>query len=161
MIPGKSEWAVWVAVGVGFTVAFVRWSGTMHTAPASAATLSAAVAEAVLVSGDTLQSAAGILVARDPFRLERKPSAVAYRLDVETRWSPPSSPAKPSLELAGILGGPPWQAVLLGLPGRKGSLVVRAGESVEGFAVVRVGRDTVVVRGADTTWILTVRGPWH
>jgi hypothetical protein len=71
----------------------------------------------------------------------------------------PVTPPKPRLVLRGILGGPPWDALIEGIPGREGSAVVRTGDKLAGLLIRSVRRDTVVVRGADTTWKLTMGRP--
>jgi hypothetical protein len=110
---------------------------------------------------DTLIASARGIVAANPFRLERRPTAIPYGSETEPDGRYESVPPKPDLLLTGVLGGPPWQAVLTGVPGHDGSVVVREGESIDVFVVSRVTRDTVVVQGADTTYVLTVRTPWR
>jgi len=61
--------------------------------------------------------------------------------------------------LSGVFG-PPWQAVLEGIPGKQGSVVVRVGDVFGELRIRSIRRDTVVVQGADTTWKLTVRRTW-
>jgi len=65
------------------------------------------------------------------------------------------------LALAGIIGGPPWEALLTGLPGKDGSFLVRQGDVIDGFRLRSVGRDSVVVQASDTTWRLAVKSPWQ
>jgi hypothetical protein len=52
------------------------------------------------------------------------------------------------------------------VPGRTGSILATAGDTVSRtplplLVVHRVGRDTVTVTGADTTWMLTIHHPWR
>jgi hypothetical protein len=70
----------------------------------------------------------------------------------------PSS--KPHLVLKGVLGGPPWDVVVEGVPGRDGAVVIRVGESVSGITVRAIRRDTAYVRGFDTTWALPLTRTW-
>lgn len=100
------------------------------------------------------------IVASDPFRLVRRPSPIAYRPELEGIAVAPPAPPKPPLMLAGTLGGPPWQAILEGVPGRDGALVVKTGDRVGDLTIRAVHRDTVVVAGLDTVWKLTVRRTW-
>ena len=67
-------------------------------------------------------------------------------------------PPRPTLVVRGVLG-PPWDVVLDGIPGRDGSTVLRIGEVVSGISVRAIRADTVIVRGQDTTWTLTLRRP--
>jgi hypothetical protein len=66
---------------------------------------------------------------------------------------------KPRLVLRGVLGGPPWEAVLEGIPGREGSVVVRTGEVIGGLTIRAIRNNAVFVQGMDTTWTLTMGRP--
>lgn len=110
---------------------------------------------------EVLVAAAEVLVARDPFRLERRPSAVAYTPALESAPPPPPRPPRPTLAVTGIVGGPPWEALIEGMPGRQGSVLVRRGDTLSGLRVRSVTRDTVRITGMDTTWALGVRRAWQ
>lgn len=69
------------------------------------------------------------------------------------------SASRPRLQLRGLVGGPPWDALIEGVPGRDGAVLVRTGESVGGLTVRAIRRDTVFIRGSDTTWTLTLSRP--
>jgi hypothetical protein len=106
--------------------------------------------------------AAAVDLARDGnlFRRERQPSdPSAQVLGGAPPPMQPPQPPKPHPVLRGLLGGPPWEAVLEGLPGREGNVVMRVGESAGGLTVRAVRRDTVILQGSDTTWKLTLRRP--
>lgn len=110
-----------------------------------------------------LETAAKTVSASDPFRLERRPSSVAYGSvpDGASAAPPPPKPPKPGLALAGVVGGPPWVALLDGVPGKNGSVVVHAGDSVAGLKVRSLGPDGITITGFDTTWKLTLKAPWR
>jgi hypothetical protein len=114
---------------------------------------------------ESLVAAADRVVERDPFRLERRPSAVAYAPVIDGALPQAPTPPKPTLVVTGIVGGPPWEALVDGIPGRQGSVLVRRGDvfgdSTVRLSVKRIGADTVVVVGMDTTWKLTVRRAWE
>lgn len=99
----------------------------------------------------------------DPFRLERHPSPIPYKAELEGVAPPaaPPKPPKPVLVLSGILGGPPWEALIEGIPGHEGSTVVREGQVISGFTVRSVRRDSVIIRSADTTWRLGLKRSWQ
>lgn len=104
------------------------------------------------------------VVDADPFRLDRTPSSIPFSLGVASASPPTSSPPvvqRPVLVLRGIAGGPPWQALVEGFPGRSGPMVVRAGDRVGELVVATIDRDTVTVRGIDTTWKLTMVRAWQ
>jgi len=67
---------------------------------------------------------------------------------------------KPTLALVGIVGGAAGSAVIEGLPGVDGWRVVYGGDVVAGLRVRAIGRDSVVIVGMDTVWVLRVREPW-
>lgn len=106
---------------------------------------------------DTLGSAAARTAEHDPFRLERRPASVAFST---TPIGPamPQTPAAPTIHIAlqGTIGGPPWQAILSGIPGHDGTAVVHGGDTLGGITIRRVSRDSVVVRVKDSTWTVTL-----
>jgi hypothetical protein len=114
---------------------------------------------------DSLAAGSSIIVERDLFRLDRRPSPVAYTPAAADAPPRPPHPPKPALVITGIVGGPPWEALLEGIPGRAEAAVVRRGDvfgdSTARLTIKRVGRDTVIVVGMDTTWALTVRRAWE
>ena len=102
-----------------------------------------------------------LLVRRDPFRSERRPSATAYDPLRAGLPAPPVVP-RPVLALVGIV----WDramnstALLEGLPGADGPRAVRQGEIVRGLRVQTIAPDHVVIVGLDTVWTLRVKEPW-
>lgn len=107
-----------------------------------------------------IADAAISLVEADPFRDARHPSPIAYAPDREGAPPPPPRPPRPGLSVSGIIGGPPWSAVLEGIPGQQGSIVLRQGDTLGGLKIRAVKRDTVVITGMDTTWRLSLRRAW-
>jgi len=99
---------------------------------------------------------------RDPFRIDRKPAGVPYNPWEPVAVTPPvAKPPKPALALAGLLGGPPWNALIEGVPGRESGLLIQLGDSANGVRFVALRGDTVLLAGFDTTWSLTARRPWR
>jgi hypothetical protein len=99
------------------------------------------------------------VVARDPFRIGRRPLLPAYdplRLAEQVAAPPP----KPTLTVVGVVNGSEPSAVIEGLPGVEGSRVVRVGDEVAGLQIKRIANGRVVIAGMDTTWVLEVREPW-
>lgn len=136
------------------TAPLVRVASPAATGPAGVGGVPATVS----VSDSLLAHA----IRRPMFRPGRRPSPVPFDPE-HTAGSdaavPPPNP-KPPLLLSGIVWGIEPAAVLEGVPGFEGSIVVRRGERVSGIRVVRIERDRVVLRGLDTTWNLPVREPW-
>jgi hypothetical protein len=160
------ELALWAAAIVLAALAGVRGRAVASallsaTGPALAWEALGTPSPVLVPRSDALIAASEVLVARDPFRLERKPSGVAYSPALEGTPPPPPRPPRPALAVAGIVGGPPWEALLEGIPGREGSALVRRGDTLGGLRVRAITKDTVRITGMDTTWTLTVRRAWQ
>jgi len=151
-------------------VALFAWRETRGVVPPAAAQAGerAAVPPAPLVlAPGPLSYAAATITRADPFRLDRHPSAVAFssRPDAVGGMAmppppPPPAPPKPQLAVSGIVG-PPWTALLEGVPGRDGPVTVRTGDQVDALRIRRVDRDGVTVVGMDTTWRLSLKRTWQ
>lgn len=157
-----TEFTLWVATLSLSMLAGVRARDVIASMPnAGSHGLDAAPRAAMRERSDVLLTAGEGLVARDPFRLERRPSAVPYSPALESAPAPPSRPPRPALAVAGIVGGPPWEALLDGVPGRQGTVLVRRGDTLGGLRVRSVAKDSVRITGMDTTWVLTIRRVWQ
>jgi hypothetical protein len=108
-----------------------------------------------LPDADSLGDAAATIVANDPFRLSNKPAALRFLS--ATASAPVAVPTMPQLTLKAIIGGPPWSAVVEGLPGDAGGVVVTAGLAFDRIHVKRITRESVVMQAPDTTWTLTMK----
>jgi hypothetical protein len=99
------------------------------------------------------------LLQRHPLRLSRRLPSVAFAA-VPAAFMPPSAPmpstrtARPRLSLRGIVGGPPWSAILEGIPGRSTSVAVTSGDHFGDLHVRRIDASEVVITGNDTIWRL-------
>ena len=98
------------------------------------------------------------VVARDLFRLARRPAVVPFGAAALPVTAPPPRSPVPSLRLTGILG-PPWRAVVEGAPGVDEGTLVSAGDTLAGARVHAISSETVTFRTSDTTWTLTLRRP--
>lgn len=106
---------------------------------------------------EDLNAAAAAAGRASPFRSDRAPADNAA-----AAVGPPPSAEQvllpgTQISLRGILGGPPWTAVLQGIPGTSNTAVMRLGDTLSGFTLARVRRDTVVVRGLGRVFTLTLR----
>jgi hypothetical protein len=154
-------WALALAAGA---MAGIGWRRAAPPSTSDASVVPAEPPAPRTFGAESLTTAARRVVVRDPFRLDRRPAAVAYRPELEGVPLPPPPPRapRPALAVGGILGRPgSWAALLAGVPGREGSVLVRPGDVLGELVVRSVGPDTVVVRGADTTWRLGVRRTWQ
>ena len=111
------------------------------------------------VDAEELADMSAQVVEQDPFRLERHPSGVPFLSEPENQieTQKPQQPPRPALAVSGIVGGPPWIAILTGVPGRAGAAVVREGDSFADLVVRSVSQHGVVVSAPDTVWRLVMR----
>lgn len=151
----------------GLLLAGLGMTARLATRPLAEVTLPAPVPAAALASGTTqagvpVESLATHLVARDAFRVARRPATVRYDPQAVALPEPPPPP-RPALSLLGIVwdGGNDPTALLEGLPGVEGPRAVRRGERLGDLRIRTITPDHVIVLGPDTTWILTVRTPWQ
>ncbi len=106
------------------------------------------------------------LMSGNPFRLNRRPVDLALVADDPDQTSmmdalPPPPPPRPIPVVTGVIGGPHWEALVEGIPGEEGSVLLRAGDAAGEFRAVRISRDTVIMETADTVYVLVPRRPWN
>jgi len=117
-----------------------------------------------------LEAHAAELRNRNPFRLQRTPTDRAF--GAPEQLSPPSNPADshdpniteptlPTLVLGGIVGGPPWKAVIEGFPGQESGVVLSVGDEWNGIRLEWIRADSAKLASTDTTWVLTLKAPWR
>jgi hypothetical protein len=145
--------------GLGVTARLALRPLAEVTLPEAAPAMPRAMAERAVPV--VVESLATQVVARDAFRVARRPAAVAYDPQAAAQPEQPPPP-RPALSLLGIVwdGGRDPTALLEGFPGVEGPRAVRRGEHIGDLRVRTVARDHVIVLGPDTTWVLTVREPW-
>lgn len=159
MILRRVEQSLWIATSLIAIGTIIRPSATKTYS--GAATIPRALdgtATAAITSKSprSIDSVLHEIISSDVFRRER--NAAEASLQASASQPPatrPPAPSRPHLILRGLVGGPPWDAILDGIPGHDGSYVVRAGDSVGGLKIRSVRRDGAVIRGMDTMWVLT------
>lgn len=163
----RAERWIWIVAALGVCVTMLGAAVTPAVTPADASADARPRVQATEFA-DTVPSAgtpAGVgdlaqrVVARDPFRLDRRPASVPFGAEEPSPVAEPPRPARPALQLSGV-SGPPWQAVLEGLPGHEGGVVAREGDRFADLHVRLVRADSVIVDARDTTWVLRVRRAW-
>lgn len=112
------------------------------------------VASYDFVIADTIPDAVTRIVQRNIFQPNGAPATASANQIAAV--SPTPAPVRPILLLRGIVGGPPWSAVVQGVPGREGAVVMRLADTLSGLRISAIRRDTVVVRSTDTTWTLSL-----
>ena len=157
------ESVLWLASALAAAAGGLSWRRTssMLASPAvTAGTPAATAAPSPDPSVDARRSVA-VIVTGNVFRRDRRSVEVVSPptgAAAQPIASPPAPP-KPRLLLRGLIGGPPWPAVVEGIPGREQGIVLRAGDTVAGLTVRDVRAAEVIVRGMDTTWTLRLRRP--
>lgn len=111
--------------------------------------------EVLMYDSKQLEEAADSVAANDPFRLDRNAPAPTM-IDQATANAPAPSESL-NLVLTGVSGGPPWHAIVAGLPGRDGEVFVSAGDTIGEVRIKSIRRDTLVVQAGERTLTLTLR----
>ena len=134
-----------------------RWRTALPPIGVVTPSIAATTALPPAVRPESLDEQVDLTITNDPFRLSGKPSSVPYaRSTAPQPATTVSSAPRPSLSLKAIVGGPPWQAIVDGIPGQAPGTIVRSGSIFDKLRVRSVSSDTVVVEGADTVWKLTL-----
>jgi hypothetical protein len=146
-------------ISVGLAVLGVqRWRHALPAVPERKAPTEQVVVAVDTTLGDSIAVAGEVIIANDPFRLANAPATVRYDPSADAVQSNAAAQpilVRPTLVLKAIVGGPPWQAVIDGLPGQPTGLAVRAGSTYNRLTIRAITRDSVIIRGPDTTWILS------
>ena len=161
----KQRWSRWLAWGLWLAAVLLMCSAAYSTFASSRADPAPRIAlierPSVIRRFDplALAAAADDVTAGNLFREEREPAdtdLAATSIVGPTAAQALNRPPRPHLALKGVIGGPPWQAIIAGVPGHDNAVVMASGEVVGGLTVRVVRRDSVVIRGMDTTWHLTM-----
>ncbi len=153
----RLELVLFAATVAACTVAARRWFHVdvappiAHAIPALARTPMSGFTRSVL------RAAAETTVANDPFRLSNSPPDVDASVRSNNAKPSPARAPRPVLVLKAITGGPPWQAIVAGIPGQSGDALVAPGGTFGALTVQSITRDAVVVRAPDTTWTLSLK----
>lgn len=158
-MPSSSVYRGLLAVAAALcALAGLRWRAALPHVALSTLPPPAAPVPPPIPTDSALADAESLIVENDPFRLANAPAHAEYdpRADGAPSGSHALSPARvrPSFVLRAIVGGPPWQAVIDGIPAQPPGSVVRTGATFDRLLVRSVTRDSVVIQGPDTTWVL-------
>lgn len=145
---------LFVAGAALWLLAIAGWRWSARVPEPRSAERSGEIAPLAMLPESEIDSALNVTVDGNLFRLERSPVAAPA---TEPAVVTPPIRFRPALVLAGVVGGPPWSALLEGIPGREGPWVARAGDKLGELTVRHVAKDSVVVSAPDTTWRLTLR----
>jgi hypothetical protein len=160
MTSRRVEPLLWATAAVFLALGVLRWRFAVDASDLGVSPTQLVARAIPDPLGAAADRTAALAIDADPFRASRRPSSVAFAAQGDGAPVAPRAP-RPPLAMAGSVGGPPWSAILDGVPGHDGSLIVTAGDTVAGLRIKSVRRDSVVVQGADTTWRLGVRKSWQ
>lgn len=90
---------------------------------------------------------------RDPFRAEL--TADPPEIEMAQASEPPIE-ANPAPSIVGVIGGPPWSALLRSIVS-PAAVVIQQGDTVDGLHVLLVSIDSVVVDDGARLWTLRVQ----
>ena len=153
------ERSLFALTGVLLLSASLRWRDAGKPPSVAPAGIPRARPIARPPSDSALEDAEDLTVTNDPFRLSNSPPDVRYDPVNEAAqaargggFTPP--PIRPTFVLKAIVGGPPWHAVVDGIPGQPQGTVIRQGSQFDKLLVRSVTRDSVIIQGPDTSWVL-------
>ena len=150
-----------LAVGCLGVVAVARWQAALPSERHPTILVPPISLPSDSLINDSVAIAEESIVSNDPFRIANSPTAARYDPTSESVRPNDAAPlilVRPSFVLRAIVGGPPWQAVIDGIPGQPSGTVVRAGMIFDKLTVSAITRDNVVIKGPDTTWALSFHG---
>lgn len=145
-------WGITLVAWAGTAIAFGR---ARHTRPAMSSDSVPTMDTIMTYNSAVLARTADSVIAADLFRFDRHPTHVSF--GTPPIVAPPIVPPRPQVTLDGIIGGPPWRAILNGVPNHDGNVVVAPRDTIGGLRVRTIRHDTVIVQGRDTVWTFTVR----
>jgi hypothetical protein len=160
---GLARTTAFVGAMVALTgVSAKRWRDALPPVATAAPAIPSITVGSDSALDDSLASAVDLVVSNDPFRVSNTPPSV--RFDARSDGNAAGAVGqtvivRPMLALKGVVGGPPWQAMIDGIPGQSSGTMVRDGARYDKLLVRSVTRDSVVIQGFDTTWVLTFRRP--
>ena len=141
--------------------AWLRWQRALPTGVPDRVSIAGPRAHPPEATDSALAEAEDLTVTNDPFRLANSPSALRFdpasdAMSVAGGSTIPQP--RPVLVLKAIVGGPPWQAVIDGIPGQPPGTFAKQGNRFNKLTIRAVTRDSVIVQGADTAWVLSFKG---
>jgi len=153
--------AVVAALMALVAIDWLRWHAALPEVADHATPVAPMIHVTTPPSDSALAEAEDYIVSNDPFRLANAPSRVRFDPSNENGGAPlgvpPTPMLRPNMTLKAIVGGPPWQAIVDGIPGQPAGTVVRAGGTFDKLVARAVTRDSVIIQGPDTSWVLTFR----
>lgn len=157
------EGAAWIASTVAVFAAIWIWSRPIPSVHTQIDLVPHGSSELGRIDIQSVRRAAVELRNRNPFRMERRPTSVRFGSAEVAQVAEVVEvhDHRPNLVLSGIIGGPPWIALIEGIPGREIGVALVQGEEVNGIRLERLQGDTAILSGLDTTWVLMPKQVWQ
>ena len=149
-----------VTCGVLIASGLVRWRAAVPRVDRLPETVAALSGSIDPPTDSMLATAEEFIVSNDPFRLSNKPPTIRFNANNDAVGGAIGASAlvlRPNLTLKAIVGGPPWQAIVDGLPGVTPGTMLESGAVFDKLTVRAVTRDSVIIQGPDTAWVLSFR----
>lgn len=156
------QWTIGATMFVAFAgMGAIRWRGAVPDIPRRDVAFGTVPRPMTDSLDAALAAAEDFTVTNDAFRISNTPSSVRFDPGTDGGSAgqgpvPPPAP-RPIMTLKAIVGGPPWQAIIDGIPGQPPGTMVRAGAAFDKLVARAVTRDSVIMQGPDTTWVLSFR----
>ena len=158
------RWAAWAIAALIVLASMRAWATVVPSVRTPAPPMLPSPGSPPAIDTTALDAAAAALRDRNPFRVARRPADVRFSpWEPRTQHSEPTAPTprRPTLALVGILGGPPWIALVEGIPGQESGVLLSVGQEANGIVLREIQGDTAVLVGLDSTWVLTPYRPWQ
>lgn len=143
-----------LGAGIVFTGALLDSSAPRTRAHAPPQLPAPGHAEPVVPDEDVIHGA----IEAAPFRADRQLPIARYGVSVSAELQSHVEP-RPVLSLRGVLWGARPAAILEGVPGTSGQVVLVAGDTVGGLRVKAILPASVTIAGRDTVWVLVLAAP--
>lgn len=152
--------ALWITTTLGILATAMAananfGSSAPRVAAASPVGSASSTPRARPVDSDSL---ARVVANGDLFRIDRRPTAVAFDPNRSGDGDgAPSRLLRPPLVLRGLMLGDTARALIEGFPETEAARLVRVGEVVASLRILGISATSVRVASPDTTWTLTLR----
>ena len=146
---------LWVMGGLMLAVGLVRTYRVGAAVVASTPPSDVTIGHRSDPSTDSISALADLVIDNDPFRLSNSAPSEQISAPVVRAGLTVANRPRPTLTLKGIAGGPPWLAIIDGLPGSPPATVVKVGDKIDSLVVREIHANKVIIGDRDTTWTLT------
>jgi len=159
----KTERILWSIGALCVVLAVVGWRYGVPTTGTATGAEPAATPTIMMFHDSQIAAAGQQTTTHNPFRLNRSPANVPFGTPDVPPAPPPPPPPSPlaTVALKGIVGGPPWRAILSGVPGRERNVVVNTGDTLGGIRIKQVRHDRIILADKDSAITLTLRRVWQ